>query len=83
MSGIRKVEPVFLSEPFLAYFTNFLRLQRTPKFEFYKSDFTSEMRAWQYGGVLVHLSNTWPSTLSLQSGILDFKLLISFSFKMF
>ena len=37
----------FRVEPFLAYFSDFLWSQRTPKFEFLKSDFTSEMRAWQ------------------------------------
>ena len=51
MSFVRnqKSGTVFLGggEPFLAYFSDFLRSQRTPKFEFLKSDFTSEMRAWQ------------------------------------
>ena len=51
MSFVRnqKSGTVFLGggEPFLAYFSDFLRSQRTPKFEFLKSDFTFEMRAWQ------------------------------------
>ena len=45
----QKIGTVFLGgwEPFLAYFFDLLRSQRTPKFKFSKSDFTSEMRAWQ------------------------------------